>query len=151
MDRESPQPRRIDVRAFAEQVRLIAGCLFLSTPRLSEPDRQFLKDLRRDEVRYPMKAVERLAAIAQTSTRPEHREAFAELIRKHSTPMGEPMEVRMASDRETEAQGPCDVAVREFEQRPTLANKARAKDAIARHRIHLRELDDAVDATPVYQ
>lgn len=147
---EPSGPRSVSPRALAEEVRLIAGCLYLSTPRLSPADRQFLMDLRREECRYPMKAVERLASIAQQSVKPEHREAFAELIRKYSTPQREPMCVIVASNLEQEANGPLDIAMRAFEQDPSLANKERAKEAGRAQLVRTREVLDALEAFPVY-
>ncbi len=141
---------RIDVRQFAEEVQFVARQLFFSTPKKSERDAQFLQDVMRGETRFPFRSFERLAGLAKTSERVEHREAFAELVRKYSLPEGICCDLIAASNREQQANGPFDVAVRAFEQAPSLSTKAAAIDAGRAQFARTRELLDAIEATPVY-
>jgi hypothetical protein len=135
---------------FPAQIRFIAKQLFFSTPRISKRDRQFLSDLARDEVRYPMKAVERLAGIAKQSTRPAHQRAFAALIERMSTPAAA-VEFAKADMQETHLEGEANDAVVRFRHRPTKANQRALAERVDAHIAALRQLRDSALATPVVQ
>lgn len=66
---------------FHDSLRTLARRLLNSTIGLAAPERQFLQDLARPDVRYPMNAMRRLNAIAARSVNAEDREGPAELIR----------------------------------------------------------------------
>lgn len=135
---------------FTDQIRFIAKQLYLSTPRITDRDRQFLSDLARDEVRYPMKAVERLATIAKQSTRPAHQRAFAALIERMSTPAAA-IEFAKADTHETVTEGEANNATVRFRHRPTEANRRVLAQMVDAHIAALRQLRDSVIAAPVVQ
>jgi len=140
---QSPEP------SFSDEIRSVARRLFFSTPSASAADKQFLQDIARDECRYPMKAVERLARIAQQSTRPEHQDALAEVIRRRSLPIANRVDVGTAFDHELQAQTIADVAQREFERHPSKATKETVLERLAAHAVAIRESISAIMAARV--
>lgn len=118
------------------------------TAAVSDADRQFLHDFARPEQRYPMKALQRLIHCARCSTRPEDREALAEMIRAHCIAGATVPDVRTALDVETAVQGPADVAAREFERQPSRTTRA---VAIERHTAHQTALRAVLDSLHVHR
>jgi hypothetical protein len=145
----SERLRAIDVESFATELQHIARHLYFSTPRAPEKDREFLQEIARAEQRVQMKQLQRLMAIASQSTRPEHRMALVDLVRRHCDTQRVCLDVVIASDVETEAQGPGDVDIRQFERVRTRATKERALASLRRHFAALRALIDSVESCPV--
>ena len=130
--------------SFADGIRTVARRLIFSCPDASTDDKQFLQDVARAEIRYPMKALERLTRISQQSRRPEHREALAELVREYSTPCLGHVSVAAAFDEETRTNGDADMAQRFFEREPSPANRDRVLEALHAQAIATREAMTAV-------
>jgi hypothetical protein len=140
--------RAADTATFTADLRTVARQLYFSTPSASQADRQFLQDVARDDVRVQLKQLQRLIAIAAESTRPEHRLALSELVRRHCDVQRECLDVVIASDHETEVQGAFDSSIRTFERHRTRAAKERALEHGRRHYAALRALLDSIEATP---
>lgn len=145
----SQRLRTTDEHAFVRGLQSIARQLYFSTPRASTKDHEFLQEIAREEQRVQMKQLQRLIAIAATSTRPEHRLALVDLIRLHCDTQRECLDVVAASDLETDAQGSADSDTRRFEHVRTRATKERALDSLRRHFAALRALIDSVESAPV--
>lgn len=141
--------RAQDTQAFVAGLQQIARSLYFSTPRASAKDHEFLQEIAREEQRVQMKQLQRLIGIAALSTRPEHRLALVDLIRLHCDTQRECLDPVIASDLETEVQGPADVDTRMFERVRTRATKERALASLRRHFAALRALIDSVEAAPV--
>ncbi len=135
--------------SFAEAIQSVARRLYFSCPKADTSDRQFLQDVMRGECRYPMKGLERLARVAQQSTRPEHREALAEVIREFSTPLPGTVSLATAFDDETRAQGIADLEQRRFERERSRARQEAAIEALHAQEIATREAITAVRRTKV--
>lgn len=73
---------RTPIGDFHQELAALARRLLASTIGISPADRQFLQDLARTEVRYPMNTLRRLNRIAACSVRPEDRDGPAELVRR---------------------------------------------------------------------
>jgi hypothetical protein len=138
-----------DRKRFEEDIQTVARKLIFSCPKASGSDKQFLYDVARAESRFPMRGLERLARIAQQSTRPEHQEALAEVVRRWSSPGSEALDVARAFDVELKEQTEADVAQREFERFPNKANRERALDRLSAHLIAIRNAIRAVAASPI--
>lgn len=143
--------RAQDTDMFVDALRTIARQLYFSTPTASEKDHDFLQEIAREERRVQMKQLQRLLGIAAQSTRPEHRLALVDLVRRHCDAQREQLDVLIANDLETEAQGYADCAARAFERTRTRATKERALDTLRRHFAALRALIDSIEAHPVNQ
>jgi hypothetical protein len=141
--------RHLPEQSFQQRIQLIARMLFMSTPRASDSDKQFLHDVARAEARFPMRGLERLARIAQQSTRPEHREALTLLVREFSTPRFGYVSLPAAFDEETRTQGIADMEQRRFERERTRINQERAIEALHAQEIATREAIAAVRLTAV--
>lgn len=102
---------------FETELRRIARSLRETIPNLTKREQEFLYDLARDEVRYPMPTVRKICRLSRRSTDPATREAFAELIRAESG-TGDALPVKEAFDLETPVTGAADVAQRAFESNP---------------------------------
>jgi hypothetical protein len=126
---------------FAPAVEQLARRLRVSVLGLDDADRHLLQDIA--EGRYPMKTFCRLMAIAKRSNRTEDRFALAELVRREC--MGiERHEISLVFDAETIAQGPADVAAREYERHPSSVTWQRAVDAFTTHFNTIRVSLDAL-------
>lgn len=133
-----------DQDPFEAGQRAIARRLLKSVPDLTPRERDFLYDLAREEVRYPMPTVRKICRISRRSANAADREAFAELIRGESLPQAE-VNLREAFDHETAATGPADVAQREFERNPTCPTAwQRCKDALHQQVVRSRRALDVV-------
>jgi len=141
--------RTADNHTFVKGLQGIARQLYFSTPRATERDHEFLQEIAREEQRVQMKQLQRLISIAALSTRPEHRLALVDLIRLHCDTQRECLDVVIASDLETEVQGPADVDTRMFERVRTRATKERALTSLRRHYAALRALIDSVESCSV--
>lgn len=139
----------IDGAAFVAALQTIARSLYMSAPRASDADRQFLQDIARGDQRVKMLQLQRLLAIAKGSTRPEHKVALEDLVRFHVQTTGEVLDPVVASDVETEAQGPADVDVRLFERHRDRPSKERALASLRRHYAALRTLIDSIESCTV--
>jgi hypothetical protein len=117
-------------------------------PQLSKRDKQLLQDVARG--RYTFATLEALIAIARRATDPALRELLAECIRgrlvAEEAPAARAHDIQIALDLETAAQGPADVAAREYEKHPTRVTRA---VAIERHLVHKRALERVLDALHV--
>ncbi len=141
--------RGVDCVTFMDRLRSVARQLYFSTPYASKTDRQFLQDLARDEARVQMKQLQHLMAIASKSTRPEHKVALVDLVRMHCDVEQECLDVVVASDLETEVQGPADLDTRMFEHRRDRPSKERALASLRRHFAAIRALIDSIEAQQV--
>lgn len=139
----APSAPRVD-DPFVAGLQTIARRLLFSTPRLASTDRQFLYDVARQEARFPMTGLRRLMAIAAHSTKPEDREALPELIRAECLVGVHAVDVAIAFDEETAAQGIADVAQRAYERHPSPTTQARVVEAFTAHLTGLRRSLDAV-------
>jgi hypothetical protein len=117
---------------------------------LSDLDRQFLYDVARG--RHKFAALERLLRLAARSERINVRMDIAELVR---AALRRPLmpatavtlrDVIRSSDVETAAQGPADIAIRQFEQHPNAGTRAGAVAAIIAHLEADRDLLDQIEA-----
>lgn len=144
-----PPQRPFSTRTLIDDLATVASCLLLTVPSLSPAERQFLYDIRRDEARFPTRAIQRLMELSRRSSRPAHREKISEVIRKHSLPLDESLDVVAASIAETRAQGEADVAVHVFLHDRSPANRERAETALTEHCATMRTLLDVVKATAV--
>lgn len=156
--RENPEVRRsaiagrlrtLETSAFSDAIRAIARRLYFSTPTATTKEHEFLQEVAREECRVQMKQLQRLLGIAAQSTRPEDREALVDLVRHHCDVQRECLDVIVASDLETAAQGAGDVDIRQFERQRTRATKERALASLRRHFAALRALIDSIEAQPV--
>lgn len=128
----APTPAISPVDAFEAGLRQVAQQLLATVPDLTQREKDWLYDMAREECRYPMPTVRKLCAVSRRSRRADVREAFAELIRSDSTPIGEAMPVKKAFDLETPAPGMADVEQRAFETNPNPITWQRCKDALQR-------------------
>lgn len=135
---------------FARDLQLIARRLYVSAPTLPQSDRQFLKDVARDERRYGFISLQRLISCSRQSVKPEDREALPELIRGEIL-SGVPLEfnIAMAFDAETFAQGEADNAQRLYERRLCAASRDVAIEKLTVHHAALRASLDAVLANRI--
>jgi hypothetical protein len=135
--------------AFTEGLSAIARKLLFSVPDLAPGDKQLLKDFARADARYPMKTLQRLITLSEHSTRPEDREALAELVRSRVIRGAQTPTVPDAFDVETVAQGLFNVEKRSFERHPDPVTKDRCVEAGTRELAAARAALDAVLAAPV--
>lgn len=142
----APVSTRKSAEAFADEVRFIARRLLFSVQDLTSDERDWLSDLARDEVRYPMVTVRRLCAVSRRSRTVEDREAFAELIRAESTPVDGAPSLPLAFDLETAAPGPADVAQRAYERAPCPSTFARCRETLLRQLVSTRDALNALAA-----
>ena len=148
------QPSALERRLQREQaiqdaIRVMAGRFLLSVPDLSDAERQYLTDIRRTDPRYKHLNIVRLIELSNRSKSASDRVHFQELVRAHTYSEAPVPDVITASNRETESNGPCDVAIRDFEQHPTHETKERAVSATREQLDATRELLDAVEHTEV--
>jgi hypothetical protein len=137
-------------RTFVDEIQLIARQLLFSTARATDEEKQFLRDVARQEGRYPLRALERLTEIAKKSGRPEHREALSRFIRERSTPAtAANVSVAAIFDVETVANGDADLAQRIFERTPTRTNAERVIEKLHAQEIASREAIDAIRRAPL--
>ena len=136
----SPEP-------FSDAVTNIARRLILSTPRKNKSDADFLQDVARG--RYPMRALERMAVIAQQSTRQELRDELAGLVIVRAAAMEAVPELIVASALETRAQGEADCAVHALEHSRTRAAWLAAREKVRAHLTRLTVLAQAIERTAV--
>lgn len=138
------QPALVD-DAFHHELRFIARRLLFSVPRLEVAERDLLYDLGRTEVRYPMKTLRALLAIASRSLRLEDQEAIPELMRAEILRQSAPsLCVRAAFDIEAPVTGPANEAQRAFELQPDRTTWERCRDALQRQLAATRHALDAV-------
>jgi hypothetical protein len=124
------EPVNIPGDDFEKGMRTIARLLRGSVPSIGARDTDFLYDLAREEVRYPMPTVRKICALSRRSTNTMAHGAFAELIRRECTPDDAAPGVTIAFDLETRKTGPADVAQRDFEKNRNPITYARAKAAL---------------------
>lgn len=129
-----PDPFDDRLREIAKDLRGPGG-----VADLTDRERDFLYDLAREETRYPMPTVRKLAALSRRARSPMVREAFAELIREYSLPANAVPSVTAAYDHETRATGPADIAQRAFERDRNPITYARAKEAL-QHQLETTQL-----------
>jgi len=141
-----------DAERFKRGVILIARQLYFSCPAIDEQDRRFLSDVAREEGRYQLKAIQRLARISRESVNPAHRQALTGLIQEFSgaSDVVDPaIDLGIAFDRETTINGECNNAQRAFERFPTPANQQRVVEALAAQEALSREARLVAQRTPV--
>lgn len=132
---------RPPVVSLADDFGGIAHRFLGAVPSLAKREKQLLQDVVRG--RYTFTTLESLIAIARRSTDPALRELLAECIRgRLLVEDAAPLDIQVALDFETAAQGPADVAAREFEKHPTRTTRERA---ISAHTAHLRGLRRVLD------
>jgi hypothetical protein len=125
---------------FEDGLRKVARALRDTIPDLADREYDFLCDIAREETRYPMPTVRKLCALARRSRQPIVRIAFAELIRLECLPeTGTDVGVTSSFDLELRANGPTDIAQRNFERDRNPITYARAKSALE-HQIATSEL-----------
>jgi hypothetical protein len=125
-----PRPIAGSGDIFLEGMRQLARELHAHAC-LEEGDADFLQDVARD--RYKFVAERRLMAIASRSAKPEHREYFAELVRRACAPASSDVStIASAFDRETEATGAADLDQRHFERAPCRSTRDRVLGALIR-------------------
>lgn len=125
------RPEAPTSRNFEPLVKRIAHRLLASVPDLSDRDRQWLKDIAREETRYQFVTLQRLCDVSRRSRRLEDREAFAALILSESTP-ADALPIDRAFTLETPATGAADVEQRHFELEPTPITAGRCREALER-------------------
>lgn len=129
---------------FEVELREVARRLRKSVPNLTPRERDFLDDLARTEIRYPMPTVRKICRLSRRSTDPAAREGFAELIRADSLP-ADALSLTAAFDLETPAPGEADPLQRALEQNPMCPTAwRRCRDALARQLVATRRALDAV-------
>lgn len=129
------------VASLGEEIGAIARRLHTAVPDLARRDKQLLQDVVRG--RYSFVTLEALITIARRSPDPALRELLAESIRGRLVVADRAIaDIQVALDVETAAQGPADVAAREFEKHPTPITRDRA---ISAHTAHLRGLRRVLD------
>jgi len=127
-------------------MRTVARLLQEDVPDLTAREREFLYDLAREEARYPMPTVRKIAALARRARNAAARDAFAELVRAESTPLEQQPPVRETFDVETASTGPADVAQRMYETNPNPSTWSRCRDLLYRQMVATRDAFYAVMA-----
>lgn len=144
---QAPRPT-LTGTAFEEQLQSLAQRLLSSVLGLTTADKQFLRDLARDEARYPMRTLRRLIGLAAMSVRPEDREALAELVRAEILAQTQSAFcLATAFDHETEANGAADVAQRAYERERTRSTWEWCLSTLTRQMAATRQAIDAVRFT----
>jgi hypothetical protein len=115
----SAQHIRQQETVIQREIREIAGVTLANAEGLTDADRQFLKDLRRDD-RYSWKGLTRLMALTARCKTEAHRLKFVELLNaflraSRPTPA---LSLEEAIEQETIAQADCDVAEMDAIRRP---------------------------------
>lgn len=139
--------RQTSAEDFASAVVSIARRLILSTPHKTHEDAQFLQDVARG--RYPMRALERMAVIAQQSTRQHLRDELAGLVLVRSVASESTPDIIIASALETRAQGDADCAVHALEHSRSRSAWMAAREKVRAHIARLMVLAQAIERTTV--
>ena len=145
-----PEQGRGEPEAFDEALGFIARRLRFSVTDLTEKERDLLDDYGRGaskdgEVRYRLKTLRALLAIAARSNRLEDRDALPELFRAEILRLaGAEHCLTTAFDVETATTGPADVAQREFEKAPSPGTWIIARDALMKQAAATRFAIDAL-------
>jgi hypothetical protein len=117
-----------------------ASCLLMSVPDLSDSERQFLYDIRRQEGRFPTQSWARLLALTGRSRRVEHRSQLGRLFDRSDLPAAALIALKAAALFETEKQGPGDVWIQRLIAEPTPENRDKCSAALRGHRAALDAL-----------
>lgn len=138
---------------FDGRLATFARGLRLSVNDLTEQESELLTDYGRGasrdgEVRYRLRTFKALIGIARRSSRPEQREALAEIIRAELLADVASPSIATAFDAETPAPGQADVRQREFERNPNPTTWAACRDALMHQLAVTRRALDAVIAWP---
>lgn len=130
--------------ALQHELRGYAKDCIRTVPDLSETELGWLYDVSRSDTRSRHLNIDRFLDIGSRSTDPAVRARFPEFVRAFALRHEPIADVFTASDRETESNGAFDVAMHQFEHRPTVENQRHAIETGLRQIAETRAVVDAV-------
>jgi hypothetical protein len=134
-------------QAIQDAIRVLAGRFLLSVADLTDGERQYLTDLRRQDPRYKHLNIVRMIDLSNRSTSASDRQHFGELVRAQTYCDAPVPDVPEAIDAEVAAHAKASVAVREFERHPCNATREAAitaeRELLATERTELDALEQS--------